>query len=197
MRWGSDMDISLREFIAMRVGETEVVPPWVYTSITELKEQVASLQGGKGITIKVPDMISLNIAKSSAMSGLIDSVIVPKAGTVQGFYGFANTTHTSVKMKVVRTSTTLPTIEKEYQVTSNPQYLNLSLEAADGDILSFYLYGEGAPTTEPEPTEPPTEEGGETPTEPVEPTEPTPDFTDVTGSFLIKLPAVTYTGSTS
>lgn len=191
MRWGSNMDISLREFIAMRVGETEVVPPWVYTSITELKEQVASLQGGKGISIKIPDMISLNIAKASAMNGLIDSVIVPKAGTVQGFYGFANTTHTSVTMKVIRTSTTLPTVEKEYQVTSNPQYLNLSLEAADGDILSFFLYGEGTPTTEPDP---PTEEGGETPTEPAEPT---PDFTDVTGSFLIKLPAVTYIGSTS
>ena len=186
------MDMSLREFIRITVGEVEAANPWVYNNITELLQKVEALEKGVGLTVSIPDVISLNVQKAEAFNGMIDNVIIPADGTVQGFYGAATTTHTSVQLRIVRTSTILGDYEITREVTTNPQFFSLDLPVQGGDVLTFFLEGT---TPEPPTVDTPTPELEPQADEPTE-TPAKPDFTEVMGSFLIQLPSKTYIGGT-
>lgn len=192
------MDVSLREFIRMTVGDVEAANPWVYNNIAELKHKVEALEAGVGLTVSIPDVISLNIQKDKAFNGMVDNVIIPADGTVQGFFGAATTEHTQVQLQIVRTSSLLGDYEFVAQVTTNPQFFSLDLPVRGGDVLTFFLEGTDP---EPSPIETPTPEL-ETQAEDDDSSESTteapakPDFTEVMGSFLIQLPAKTYIGGT-
>lgn len=195
------MDMSLREFIKRQLGG-EQADPWVYNNVTALLQRVTQLEQGVGLTVSIPDVIALNIQKDKAFNGMIDNVIIPADGTVQGFFGAATTEHTSVVMRILRTSTVLGDYEFTAQVTSNPQFLSLDISVRGGDVLTFFL--EGA-SPEPPAIETPTpeletqaegDEEGSAPETPVPETPAKPDFTEVMGAFLIQLPAKTYIGGT-
>lgn len=196
------MDMSLREFIKRQIGG-EQADPWVYNNVTNLLQRVTELEQGVGLTVSIPDVIALNIQKAQAFNGMIDNVIIPADGTVQGFFGAATTTHTDVQLRILRTSTVLGDYEFTAQVTSNPQFFSLDIPVRGGDVLTFFLEGT---TPEPPAIETPTPEL-ETQAEGDEEQEPNPEpsapeapaqpaFTEVMGSFLIQLPAKTYIGGT-
>lgn len=181
------MDMSLREFIRMTVGDVEAANPWVYDNITGLLDRVGKLEAGNGLTVAIPDVISLNMQKATAYNGMIDNVIVPANGTVKGFYGAATTAHTNVTLRILRTSTVLGSQEFTGEVTDNPQFFSLDMPVQGGDVLTFFLNGYTS-TEDQTPEVVALEEGTGTST---------PDFTEVMGSFLIQLPAKTYSGGSN
>lgn len=180
----------------MTVGDVEAANPWVYENVTKLLDEVEKLKQGVGLTVSIPDIISLNMQKASAMNGMVDNVILPADGVVKGFYGAATTEHTDVRLRIIRTSQLLGDYEFIAQVVSNPQFFTLDLPVRGGDVLTFFLTGTTPP---PQTEETPTPElqaqaESEEPSTPETPTK--PDFTEVMGSFLIQLPAKTYIGDT-
>lgn len=177
MLWGFDMDITLREFIAQRLQEGDVIPSWVERNINELNSKVAEFEKGIGISVDVPDQIALTTTRDKANNGYIGSLIVPKSGRALFFYGIAETAHTEVTMTVKLTTSMGDALEKSVLITENPQQVSLDWNVYAGDVISFLLQGTGAPEQEP----------------PAE--EPVPDFTNISGTLIIKLPEVTYTNS--
>lgn len=181
------MDMSLREFIRMTVGDVEEANPWVYDNITSLLDRVGKIEAGAGLTVSIPDIISLNVQKASAFNGMIDNVIIPADGTVKGFYGAATTAHTNVTIRILRTSSILGSQEFTSSITSNPQFFSLDMPVRGGDVLTFFLNGYTS-AEEQTPEVIALEEGTDAPT---------PDFTEVMGAFLIQLPAKTYSGGSN
>lgn len=165
------MDLLLREFIAQRLGETGPIPSWIEKEILDLKKKVEQLEAGTGLSVTIKDQIALNIHKDESNNGIVESVIIPLDGTVENFTGFAETLHTKASITITRTSTTLGPATRTVEITSNPQFLNLGLEVRAGDILTFSLEGTGRPD--------------DTPAD-------TADFTNISGSFAITLPAKSY-----